>query len=195
LFLAFAKLGGVGLLGLGVLDSSFFFAPFGNDLLLVALTAREHSVALMLYYAGASSLGSALGCLVVDLLVRPAGEKGLERRLSKRRIERLTDAVKRKGGLALVVAALAPPPFPFTAFVMAAAALQYPRVRLATVIGAARLVRYAILGALALRFGPHILRWFESRAVELCLLGLVAVSVVGSGVSAYRWIKPARRAA
>ena len=33
-------------------------------------------------------------------------------------------------GQALAIASLVPPPFPFTAFVMAAAALQYPRKRL-----------------------------------------------------------------
>ena len=43
--------GGVGLLVLGILDSSFLFAPLGNDLLVVAMSAREHSVTRMLYYA------------------------------------------------------------------------------------------------------------------------------------------------
>ena len=69
----FWKFGGPGLLVLGILDSSFVFAPLGNDLLVVALTAREHSVAKMIYYASMSTIGSVVGCLLVDLLFRRAG--------------------------------------------------------------------------------------------------------------------------
>ena len=57
------------------------------------------------------------------------------------------------------MASLAPPPFPFTAFVMAAAALQYSRLRLLAVVGITRLVRFMLLGALAMRFGERILKW------------------------------------
>jgi len=39
----FWKFGGLGLVVLGILDSSFLFAPLGNDLLVVAMTARKHS--------------------------------------------------------------------------------------------------------------------------------------------------------
>src|SRR3954452_4884493 len=83
----FWKFGGPGLLVLGILDSSFLFAPLGNDLLVVAMTARKHSIAYMLYYAGMSTIGSVIGCMLVDLLSRKAGEKGLEKHLSERRLE------------------------------------------------------------------------------------------------------------
>src|SRR5439155_25566166 len=49
LFALFVHLGGLGLLAMGILDSSFLIMPFGNDLLLVAMTARKHE--LMPYYA------------------------------------------------------------------------------------------------------------------------------------------------
>ena len=38
------KFGGLGLLVLGILDSSFLFAPLGNDLLVVAMSAHYHSI-------------------------------------------------------------------------------------------------------------------------------------------------------
>ena len=79
--------GGLGLLVLGILDSSFLFAPLGNDLLVVAMSASEHSVPRMLYYAGMSTIGSILGCLLIDVIFRKAGEKGLESHLPARRIE------------------------------------------------------------------------------------------------------------
>jgi hypothetical protein len=41
LFALVLKFGGLGLLVLGILDSSFLFAPWGNDLLVVALTVAH----------------------------------------------------------------------------------------------------------------------------------------------------------
>ncbi len=187
------KHGGVGLLILGIVDSSFLFAPWGNDLLLVALTAGNRHLADMLYYAFMSTAGSVLGCLLLDLTIRPLGAKGLETHLPQRRLKRIRDKVKNNAGRALVVASLAPPPFPFTAFVMAAAALQYPRARLLGVIGLARLVRFVLVGFLALRFGERILRWAKIPAVQDVLIGFIVVCTVGSVVSVYGWIKRSRR--
>jgi membrane protein YqaA with SNARE-associated domain len=158
----------------------------------VALTAGHRNLADMLYYALMSTAGSVLGCLPLDLTIRPLGAKGLETHLPQRRLNRIRDKVKDNAGRALVVAALAPPPFPFTAFVMAAAALQYPRGRLLGVIGLARLVRFVLVGFLALRFGERILRWAKIPAVQDVLIGFIVVCTVGSVVSVYGWIKRSR---
>lgn len=194
LFVIFWKLGGPGLLALGILDSSFLFAPLGNDLLVVAMAAHYHSVARVLYYAAMSTIGSLLGCLLVDVALRRAGEKGLEKHLSKRRLAYVKNKVSRNAAAALVVASLAPPPFPFTPFIMATAALQYPRRKMLAVVGAARMVRFAGLGVLAFFYGPHILKWAQSPVVEWFLVGLIAVCTVGSAISVYGWIKRSRGA-
>lgn len=190
----FWKFGGVGLLVLGILDSSFLFAPLGNDLLVVALTARKHSVPGMLYYAAMSTVGSVLGCLLVDLVLRKAGEKGLEKHLPKRRIDFVKRKVTDNAAWALIVAAIAPPPFPFTPFVMAAAALQYPRKRMMALIGAARMFRFTALGVLALFFGKRILHWADSGVVQTVLIGLVVLCTVGSVISVVGWIRRSRKA-
>jgi membrane protein YqaA with SNARE-associated domain len=193
LLVFFWHFGGIGLLVLGILDSSFLFAPLGNDLLVVAASARSHSVPLMLYYAGMSTVGSVLGCLLVDVVFRRAGERGLERHLPKRRLEYIKCKVTKSAAWALIVASIAPPPFPFTPFVMAASALQYPREKLLIVTGAARMVRFTALGLLALRFGPHILRFAQGEVVQACLIGLILLCVVGSVVSVIGWIRRSRR--
>jgi membrane protein YqaA with SNARE-associated domain len=192
LFAFVLKFGGLGLIVLGLLDSSFLFAPLSNDLLLVAMTARHHSVPNMLYYAIMSSIGSVLGCLLVDLTLRRAGEKGLEKHLSPRRLERVKSKVRQNAARALVLASLAPPPFPFTPFVMAAAALQYSRSRLLATVAAARLVRFTVLGMLALRFGERILQWTQNPAVQGFLIALVVLCTVGSALSVYQWIRRSR---
>ncbi|HUK17323.1 MAG TPA: hypothetical protein VLW65_12955 [Bryobacteraceae bacterium] len=193
LLFALVKFGGPGLLVLGILDSSFLFAPLGNDLLVVAMTARSHSTGRMLYYAAMSTIGSVLGCLLVDLTLRQAGERGLEKHLPRRRLEYVKRKVTGRFGWALVVASIAPPPFPFTPFVMAAAALQYPRSRLLAVVGAARMARFTAIGVLALLFGARILQWAKNPVLQGFLVGLIVVCTVGSGISVYGWIKRSRR--
>src|SRR5947207_3972399 len=121
LSLVFFHLGGFGLLILGVLDSSFLFSPFGNDLLMIALTARRHG--RILFYAAMATAGSVLGCFITDAISRKGGEAGLEKRVPKRRLNYIKKKVKKSAGWALVLAALMPPPFPFTLFVAASAAL------------------------------------------------------------------------
>ncbi len=194
LFAFFWKLGGIGLLILGILDSSFLFAPLGNDLLVVAMSAHYHSVSRMLYYAAMSTVGSVLGCLLVDLLMRRAGEKGLERHLPKNRLAYVKRKVENNAVWALVLASIAPPPFPFTPFIMAAAALQYPRVRMLLITGAARMARFTALGLLALRFGRRILLWAQNGVVQGVLVGLIVVCTVGSVISVVGWIKRSRGA-
>jgi len=193
LFGWFYGFGGIGLLILGILDSSFLVAPLGNDLLVVALTAQRRSIWWMLYYAGMSTAGSVLGCLLVDLVVRPAGEHGLEKHLPRKRLEYMRAKVTKSGAWALILASIAPPPFPFTPFIIAAAALQYPRRRMLSVVGAVRMVRFTGLGVLALLVGRQILRWGHSEAVQDSIIALIAIAVVGSVFSVTGWIRRSRK--
>jgi len=195
LFTFVMNLGGFGLLVLGILDSSFLFAPLGNDLLLVAMTSSHPTIGRILYYATMSTVGSVLGCLLIDVTLRPLGEQGLEKRLSRTRLKRVKTKVRNNAGRALAIASLAPPPFPFTAFVMAVAAMQYSRKRLLTVVGATRMVRFVLLGLLALRFGESILKWSKEPIVQGLLAALIAFCAVGSVVSVYRWIRCSRSCA
>ena len=189
IFALVMKFGGIGLLVLGILDSSYLIAPWGNDLLVVAMTARNPKVPYMLYYAAMSTVGSVLGCLIIDQTLRPLGAKGLEKHLSKRRLDRIQKRVEKNAAMALTIASLAPPPFPFTAFVMAAAALQYSRTRLLTITGVTRMIRFTLIGALALRFGERILKWGSNPVVQGIMIGLIVISIVGSVLSVYGWIK------
>ena len=192
LFAFVLKFGGLGLLVLGILDSSFLFAPWGNDLLVVAMTARHPHYGHMLYYAAMSTVGSVLGCLLIDVTLRPLGEKGLEKYLSAKKLKRVQRKVRDKVGRALAIGSLIPPPFPFTAFVMAASALQYSRKRLLAIVGVTRMIRFTVLGLLAMRFGERILKWSDNRIVQQLLVGLIVICTVGSVISVYGWIRRSR---
>ncbi len=190
LFWFFLHLGGFGLLALGILDSSFLFLPLGNDLLIVALSVRNH--AHLMYYVAMATAGSVLGVLLVDVVVRKGGEEGLKKHISEARLEFVKQKVKKKAGWALAMACLMPPPFPFTPFIFASVALQYPRKKLLAVVASARMVRFSVDGGLAILFGARILRWARTPGAKIAILALVAVCFLGSVYSVWRWMRGGR---
>jgi membrane protein YqaA with SNARE-associated domain len=181
------KLGGIGLLIVGLLDSSFLFMPFGNDLLILGLTANHHDK--LLYYAVMATLGSGAGCFLTDWVARKGGEEGLQKLFSPKSFEYAKKRVSTKAGWALALASIMPPPFPFTLIVAGAAAFQYPRKKLLTIVVAMRFVRFLGIGLLAVFFGRGILQIAESRWVQYPILGLVILSIVGSAISLHNRIK------
>lgn len=195
LFAFLLNLGPLGLFGLGVADSSFLFAPLGNDVLLIGLVVRKPEVLYALYCAALATAGSVLGCLVVDLIFRKAGEAGLDRHLPRKRLDYVKRKVNRNAAWALMLACLAPPPFPFTPFIMAASALEYPRKRLLSVVAAGRIVRFVAVAVLGLIFGTRILQWSSNETVQIFLFALIVLCVGGSIASAYGWIRRSRKVA
>jgi membrane protein YqaA with SNARE-associated domain len=188
LFVIFTHLGGFGLLFLGTLDSSFLlFVPLGNDLLIIAMSSRKHSV--MPYYAAMAAAGSLVGCALTDIVARKGGEKGLERHVPAKRLNYVKKQVKNNAAWALSFASLMPPPFPFTPFVAATAALQYPRKKLLALVGASRLIRFSIEGTLAVLAGRDLPRLARTRAFQDAVVLLIGVSIVGSVLSVYAWVK------
>jgi membrane protein YqaA with SNARE-associated domain len=146
----------------------------------------------MLYYAAMSTVGSVLGCLLIDVTLRPLGEKGLEKHLSARKLKRVQSKVRDKVGRAVAIASLIPPPFPFTAFVMAASALQYSRKRLLAIVGVTRMIRFTALGLLAMRFGERILKWSDNRDCATITRRPDSYLHGGSVLSVYGWIRRSR---
>lgn len=182
-------MGVFGVLLLSTLDSSFLFLPFGNDLLLLALISAETTRWGWIGYVVISTIGSLIGVLIVDVLMRRAGEKGLERFLSPNRMQQLRMKMEDKGLLTLFLATVLPPPFPFTPIVMTAAALQVPRKKLLGVVAGGRLLRYTVEAMLALYFGRKIIRYLNSRFVVYVVYVLIAVALVGSMISVIRWLR------
>ena len=190
LLIGFLHLGTLGLLLLGILDSSFFFLPFGNDLLLVVLIARykQH----LPVYVLSAALGSMLGVLFLDLVCRRGGRQGLEKMMTRKQFDYVEKKMARSAGFAIAIACLAPPPFPFTILIAAASAFQYPRSRLLGIVLAGRMVRFTLVGLLALRFGRHILRITRSEEFFWFMNGFILFCAIGSAIQIARWIQRSR---
>ncbi|HEU4714311.1 MAG TPA: VTT domain-containing protein [Pyrinomonadaceae bacterium] len=185
----FLRLGMPGLFLMSALDSSFLVLPFGNDLLLIALVSANRGSLIWIAYVLVSAAGSVLGVLVVDLLMRKAGEKGLERFLSERKVERLKKKLENKGAVSVFVATLIPPPFPFTPVVMTASALQSPRGTMLAAVFVGRLIRFTAEAVLALYFGRKLIAYINSDVLTYFVYGLIAVAIVLSTLSLLRWFK------
>jgi membrane protein YqaA with SNARE-associated domain len=189
IFRFFRRLGLFGLFLMSALDSSFLVLPFGNDLLLIALTSSNRNGPMWIVYVLVSAIGSVLGVFVVDLLMRKAGEKGLERFISETKIEKLKSKIENKAGLTVFVATLMPPPFPFTPAIMTASALQCPRGKLLGAVFVGRLLRFGAEAILALYFGRHVIAFINSDVVTYFVYALMGIAVVLSTLSLLRWLK------
>ncbi len=187
-FRFFRRLGIFGLLLVSALDSSFLVLPFGNDLLLIGLVSSDRHVLMWIAYVLISVLGSMLGVLVLDVIMRKTGEKGLERFLKKQKIHQLRDRISDKAGLTVFMATVLPPPFPFTPVVMTASALQVSRRSLLGAVFLGRLMRFTLEAILAIYFGRKLIRYMNSKAVEYIVYGLIAIAVVGSVFSILKWV-------
>lgn len=185
----FLRLGVFGLFLMSALDSSFLVLPFGNDLLLIALVSSNRESLIWIAYVVVSAIGSVVGVFVIDLLMRKAGEKGLERFISEKRINKLKAKLENKGGITVFIATLIPPPFPFTPVVMTASALQSPRGELLIAVFLGRLLRFGIEAVLALYFGRQVIAFINSDVVTYIVYAMIGVAVVLSALSLMKWLK------
>jgi len=180
-----------GVFALAALDSTLFFSwPFGIDTIVIVLAARRETLAWIVPLL--ASLGSIAGAALTFWMGRKVGEKGLSRYIPERRLERVHHRIKDSGAIALAALDLIPPPFPFTPFVLGAGALGVDRRRFFVTLAAARLFRFGVEAALAVRYGRSIVRWLESAWVENIVLGCLVLAVGLTVWSLFRLFRSVR---
>jgi len=165
---------------LAALDSTLlFFAPFGTDVLLVYLVAREPKRFWL--FPLLTAAGSVVGAAVTYWIGKKIGEKGLPRFVPERRLKRLKARVNDAGAVAMALTGVLPPPFPLTPFVLTCGALDVNRNRFFVAFAAARLVRFGVEALLARHYGAGILRVLRSDAFQIVIDRLAVASAAGAG--------------
>ncbi len=150
-----------GVVILAALDSTLFFSlPFGIDAAVILLSARLRALAWIVPLL--ATAGSIVGAWLTFWMGEKIGEKGLDRFVDERRLQKIHNKIRNSGAIALAVLDFIPPPFPFTAFVLAAGALEVKRVTFFVTLAVVRTIRFGIEAALAIVYGRRILGWMDS---------------------------------
>ena len=183
----FLQLGGLGLIPLGLLDSSLLPIPGSMDLLTILLSARDQT--LWPWYALMATVGSVVGAYITYRLARKGEKAALERRISPARLDRVYKTFERWGFAAIAIPALLPPPVPMVPFVLAAGAMQYSLKKFLAAMTLGRAIRYALLAFLGARYGRHIFALILRHARPVLLGTLVFAAVATAAFFLLRAVK------
>jgi membrane protein YqaA with SNARE-associated domain len=180
------RLGGPGLVLLGIADNSIIPMTGSMDVLTIWLAARHREP--WPYYAFMATLGAVIGGYITYALARKGGKGTMERKLSKRRAAQVSKAFERWGFAAVAVPALMPPPFPFVPFLLAAGAMQYSTKKFLGALTLGRGVRYSIAAFLGFHYGRHILRFFN-QYYKPAMAVLIGFAVIGAVLSLIQYLR------
>ncbi len=180
------RMGGPGLVLLGVADNSVIPLTGSMDVLTIWLAARH--LHPWPYYAAMATLGAVIGGYITYALARKGGKETMERKLSKRRAKKVSLTFERWGFGAVAIPALMPPPFPFVPFLVAAGAMQYSKAKFLGALALGRAVRYSIAAFLGFHYGVHILRFF-SQYYKPSMAILIGLAVIGAIMTIVQYLR------
>jgi membrane protein YqaA with SNARE-associated domain len=184
------RMGGPGLVLLGIADNSVIPLTGSMDVLTIWLAARH--LHPWPYYAAMATIGAVAGGYITYALAHKGGKEAMERKLSRRRALKVSKTFERWGFAAIAIPALLPPPFPFVPFLLAAGAMQYPRKKFLAALTLGRGIRYTIAAGLGFHYGRHILRFF-SQYYEPAMAILIGLAVIGGVMSIIQYLRMKKR--
>ena len=180
-----------GLWLIAALDSTMvFFLPLAVDIAVVILVSRNREFFWL--YPILASAGSLCGAALTYYIGRGLGEVGLERYVPKKRLAGFRRRIEEKGAVALAILDLIPPPFPFTACVLAAGALKVDTMLFFVTLFLTRLLRFGVEAVLAYFYGPTIIGWLKSDIVEYIGTALFAAAIIGTIITTIQLIRKSR---
>ncbi|MDX2039864.1 MAG: VTT domain-containing protein [Acidobacteriota bacterium] len=167
-------LGALGVLAIGFIDAASIPLPGGPDVVVMALSHANHS--MMPLYVLAAVVGSTAGSLVLYFAARKGGETVL-RKFSPEKRARVQDLLDRYDILAMLLASVLPPPFPFKLFVLSAGAFKMQLWRFVAALVAGRGFRFLLEGWLAVKYGEQAADIFKHHYPKIGL-GVAAAIIV-----------------
>jgi membrane protein YqaA with SNARE-associated domain len=175
--------GAFGLFAVALLDSTFVPLPSSADALMILLSTTYPS--WMVLYALMATAGSAIGCWILYLVSRRAGARALNK-FSEAKQRRVKNWIEKYDAMAVLVATLLPPPFPFKLFVITAGVFRFSLLRFMLAIIAGRAFRFLLEGYFAVRYGAQAK---EILAKYYPWIGLALVVAIALFVFVKRWVR------
>jgi membrane protein YqaA with SNARE-associated domain len=173
-------LGGLGLVLLGIADSSLIPLTGSMDVLTIYLAALHRD--MWPFYALMATAGAMIGGYITYSLAREGGKEVMAYKLSPERAAQVSRAFERWGFGAVAVPAILPPPFPIVPFLLAAGALQYSRKKFLVALAVGRGTRFTIVAGLGALYGDRIVGFF-SQYYKPTLVLLIGLAVLGTLVT------------
>ncbi len=183
------RLGGPGLILLGIADNSVVPLPGSMDVFTIILAGNHRE--WWFYYSAMATAGAVLGGYLTYRLGREGGKDTLEKKISKDKAEKVYKKFEKKGFWTIAIPAVLPPPVPIVPFLLAAGAMQYSRKRFLAALTAGRGVRFTIVGFIAAHYGTSIFHFF-SKYYKPALYSLIGLGVAG-GLAGLWWYLRYRR--
>jgi membrane protein YqaA with SNARE-associated domain len=186
------RLGGPGLIVLGILDASVIPLPGSMDVFVILLAA--HHRAWWPYYGFMATVGAVVGGYFTYRLGEKGEEETLERKIGKKQAEKAYKRFANRGFLTIAVGSIMPPPFPMFPLLLASGALHYPRKKFLGALSLGRGVRFFALAYMAHVYGKVIIGWLDRYYHPLLyiLIGLASAGGVGA-LLYFKWYRPMRQ--
>lgn len=172
------RLGGLGLILLGLADNSLIPLPGSVDALTIVLAASNKE--WWWIYAIGATIGAVIGGFLTFRLGR-RGEEELEekdRKISKDKLQKGQQIFRKWGFGSVMIPAMLPPPVPIVPFLLAAGAMKYPTRRFLGALTVGRGIRYFVVAWLGRSYSRQIFGFFREYH-EPILIGLIALAVAG----------------
>ena len=175
-----APIGGVKAVFLvAFIDASFFGIPLDPIIAYYVATDPRRAIP----YAVMASLGSAVGSTVPYLIGYKGGEALLVKKIGQQRFSRMHALSEKYGDLALIIPALMPPGFPFKVFELMAGVTEMSYLHFLLAIFVGRLLRFLVLGALVIAYGPEILSFLVAsfqhhRGLTFAVIAAIVAAIV-----------------
>lgn len=186
------RLGGPGLILLGLADNSVVPLPGSIDALTIILAA--HRKEMWWYYAVMATIGGVVGGYLTFRLGHKGGEEALEKKISQKRAKKVYSIFNKYGFWAVVVPALLPPPVPIVPFLLTAGALKYSRKKFVAALTLGRGIRYTIVAYLGRTYGGWILN-VAGKYYRPLLITVISIGVVAGLVALYYYKKKKKEGA
>jgi membrane protein YqaA with SNARE-associated domain len=130
------------------------------------------------------TMASLVGAVLTYWVGRTAGFAGLPRFMPAHHLERMKSRLDTAGSGTLAAAALLPPPFPLTAFLLTCGALDFDRRRFLFVFGIMRLVRFGAVAVLARHYGDVVLQMLDAESLQRVVTAIALVALAAAIVTA-----------
>jgi membrane protein YqaA with SNARE-associated domain len=183
------RLGGPGLILLGIADNSVVPLTGSMDVLTIWLAARHRDI--WPYYAAMATVGAVIGGYITYALSREGGKEAFERRLRRDKAGKVFKRFQRWGFKTVTLSAILPPPFPMVPVLLAAGALQYPRRKFLGALALGRAIRYFLIAGLGSLYGRQITAFFE-RYYKPALLILIGLAIMGAILAVLEYLRSRR---